>query len=77
MKPTALGQKGFSNKAQICSIIESYKNHSSIKQISNNLKLFEKEDKFCFKMVTMEYFKGLLQKVDAKKAVGIDSITPN
>ena len=52
LKPTALGQKGLSDKAEICSIIESYKNHRSIKQIINNLKLLENKEKFCFKMVT-------------------------
>ena len=76
MKPTALGQKGMSDKAEICSIIESYKNHPSIKQISNNLKLLENKEKFCFKMVTTKYIKSLLQKVNTKKTVGIDSIPP-
>ena len=46
LKPTALGQKGLSDKAGICRIIESYKNHSSIKQISNNLKVLENEENF-------------------------------
>ena len=34
LKPTAIGQKGLSDKAVICSITESY--HPSIKQIRNN-----------------------------------------
>ena len=70
-----LGQKGLSDKAEICSIIDSYTNHPSIKQISN-LKLLENEEKFCFKMVTTKYIKSLLQKVNTKKAVGIDSVPP-
>ena len=74
MKPTALGQKGMSDKAEICSIIESYKNHPSIKQISYNLKLLENEEKFCFKIVTTKYIKSLRQKVNTKEAVGIDSV---
>ena len=36
----------------------------------------ENEEKFCFKMVTTKYIKSLLQKVNTKKAVGIDSIPP-
>ena len=74
LKPTALGQKSLSDKAGICSIIESYKNHPSIKQVRNNLKLLENEEKLCFKMVTTKYIKILLQKVNTKKSVGIDSI---
>ena len=73
LKPAALGQKGLGDKAEICSIIESYKNHPSVKQISSNLKLLEKEEKFCFKMVTTKYIKSLLQKRNTKKPVGIDS----
>ena len=76
MKPTALGQKGLSDKAGICRIIESYKNHSSIKQISNNLKVLENEENFCFKMVTRKYIQSLLQKVNTKKSAGIDSTLP-
>ena len=38
------------------------------------MKVLENEDKFCFKMVTRKYIKSLLQKVNSKKAVGIDSI---
>ena len=52
LKPTALGQKGLSGKAEICSIIESYKNHPSIKQISKNLKLLENDEKCCFQKLT-------------------------
>ena len=40
------------------------------------MKVLENEDKFCFKMVTRKYIKSLLQKVNSKKAVGIDSIPP-
>ena len=57
LKPTALGQKGLSEKAEICNIIETYKNHQSTKQISNNLKFLENKGKFCFKMVTTKYIK--------------------
>ena len=75
MKPTALGQKGLSDKAEIYSISESYKNHPRIKQTRNNLKLCEIEEKFCFKMVTTKYIKSLFPKVKTnKKDVGIDSI---
>ena len=77
MKPTALGQKGLSDKAETYSVIESYKNHPSIKQIRNNLKLLENEEKFCFKMATTKYIKSFLPKVNTKKAAGIDSILPN
>ena len=76
MKPTTLGQKGLSDKAETCGIIESYKNHPSIKQISNNLKLLENEEKNFFKMVTRKYIRSLLQKKNTKKAVGIDSTHP-
>ena len=64
LKPTALRQKGLSDKAKIYSVMESYKYHLSIKQIRNNLKLLENEEKFCFKMVTTKYIKRLLQKVN-------------
>ena len=76
LKPTAPGQKSLSDKAEICSIIEFYRNHPSIKQISNNLKLSENKEKFGFKMVTTKYIKGLLQTANTKKAVGIDSFQP-
>ena len=76
LKLTALEQKGLSDKAELCSIIKSYKNHLSINQISKNLELLENEEKFCFKMVTTKYIKSLIQKVNAKKAAGIDSIPP-
>ena len=62
------------DKAEIYSIIESYKNRPSIRQVGNNLKLLENEEKCCFKIVTLKYIKSLLQKVNTKKAVGIDSI---
>ena len=55
LKLAALGEEGRSDKSEICSIIESYKNHSNIKQISNSLKLLENKDKLCFKMVKAEY----------------------
>ena len=76
LKPAALGQKGLGDKAEICSIIESYKNHPSIKQMSNKLKLLENEENFCFKMITTKYIKSFLQKVNTEKATGIDSIPP-
>ena len=44
LKPTALEQKGLNGEAEMCSIIESFKNHPSIKQISSNLKLLENEE---------------------------------
>ena len=40
------------------------------------MKVRGNKDKFCFKMVTRKYIKSLLQKVNSKKAVGIDSIPP-
>ena len=65
-----------SDKVEICSIIESYKNHPSIKQISNNLKVLGNEEKFCFKMITRKYIKSLLLKKNTKKVIGIESIPP-
>lgn len=53
LKPTALGQKSQSDKAEKYSTIESYKNHLSIKNIRNNLELLENEK---IKMVTMVNF---------------------
>ena len=38
--------------------------------------MLENEEKLCFKMVTTKYIKSLLQKVNTKKAVGIDSTPP-
>ena len=62
------------HKAEMYIINESYKNYPSIKQIPNNLKLLENEEKFCFKMVITKYIKSLFPKVNTKKAVGIDTI---
>ena len=59
-----LRQKGLSGKVEIYSIIESYKNHPNIKQIRDNLKLLENEEKFCLKMVTTKDIKILLQGVN-------------
>ena len=38
------------------------------------MKLLENEGKLCFKIVTKKHIKSLLQKVNTKKAVAIDSI---
>ena len=60
LNPTALGQKGLSDKAEKYITIESCINHPSIKKIRSNLKLLENEEKFCFKMVTTKYIKNFL-----------------
>ena len=59
-------------------IVNSYKNHPSIikiKQVVNGSNVSDSE-RFSFKTVNESEIKGLLKKLDIKKASGIDAIPP-
>ena len=65
-----LVQEDLSDKAETYSIIEYYNNRPSIEKTLTNLRLLENEEKF-------QDNNEILQKVNTKKVVGIDSVPPN
>ena len=57
----------------ICKIINTYKEHPSVKEIVNT---FNIETKFKFECVQPDYINGLLSKINPNKSTGDDCIPP-
>ena len=80
IKPETISStRNINDTDEIQHIVNLYKDHPSIKQIKEKIipESNKKQEIFYFKPTTVDNVKKLLNEIDAKKAVDIDTIPPN